>query len=102
MASDPPQDDHQVAGDQPWLTGSSESPPPWPWPRSPPSSPTGTPTKKRGAARQIAPRRQQDLDDLAVLIDGPVEIGPLAENFRYVPSANHQSPGRGGTGGAAS
>ena len=31
--------------------------------------------------RQVTPRRQQDVDDLAMLIDGPVEIGPLAGDF---------------------
>jgi hypothetical protein len=34
--------------------------------------------KKRPSGRQVTARRHQDVDDLAMLIDRPVEIGPLA------------------------
>ena len=35
-------------------------------------------SKEAPRGRQVTPRRQQDVDDLAMLIDGPVEIGPPA------------------------
>jgi hypothetical protein len=34
--------------------------------------------KNRRAARQVAARGQQHIDDLAVLVDRPVQIGPSA------------------------
>ena len=42
---------------------------------------TQRPGKEAPCGRQIAPRRQQDVDDLAMLIDRPVEIGPLTGNL---------------------
>jgi hypothetical protein len=38
--------------------------------------------KKRRAGRQVTPRRQQNIYDLAMLIDRPVEIGPLASDLQ--------------------
>ncbi len=32
--------------------------------------------------RQVTPRRQQDVNDLALLIGRPVEIGPLADDLQ--------------------
>jgi hypothetical protein len=46
--------------------------------------------KKRRAAAGVAPHGQQDVDDLTVLIDGPVEIGPLTGNLQV--SLSHEPP----------
>jgi hypothetical protein len=51
---------------------SSPSPPPPPRDRAD----TQRLSEEAPGGRQVAPRRQQDVDDLAILIDRPVEIGP--------------------------
>jgi hypothetical protein len=50
----------------------------------------------------IATWRDQDVDDLPVLIDRAVEVGPAAATIRYVSSTNHRSPVARRAGRAAS
>ena len=37
--------------------------------------------KKRRGSGQVRPGRQQDVDDLAILVNGPVELGPRASDL---------------------
>jgi hypothetical protein len=49
--------------------------------------------KNRRAARQITPGGEQHVDDLAVLVDGSVQIDPSAGTLTCVSSPNQRSPG---------
>jgi hypothetical protein len=43
-------------------------------------------------SRRISALGDQDVDDLPMLIDGPVEVGPAPATLTYVSSTNHRSP----------
>jgi hypothetical protein len=51
---------------------------------------------------QVAPRRQEDIDDLAVLVDGPLQVRPLAGHLDVGLIGEHRSPGAWRPGRAAS
>ena len=58
------------------------------------------PGKEVPGGRQIARRRRQDVEDVAMLIDGPVEIGPPTGDLQIrLVGEPPVTEGRGGTDG---
>jgi hypothetical protein len=57
--------------------------------------------EESASGRQIPILRDQNVDDLAILIDRPVQIAPAPGDFE-VSSTNHRSPGACRQGRAAS
>jgi hypothetical protein len=54
------------------------------------------------SGRQIPILRDDDVDDLAVLVDRPVQLDQRPATLTYVSSTNHRSPGACRQGRAAS